>query len=77
MITLLGGTMRYPSLVAIAAVAFFAVMPAVGQELHTPFCLHGCPLGAPASNDTIVRSIYVLSVNHDTKFAGSCTRRDA
>jgi endonuclease G len=37
--------------------------------LHTFHCLHGCPVGAPASNDTIVREIYTLSANRLTKFA--------
>ena len=46
-----------------------AVFPAVGQEIHAPNCLHGCPAGSPATNDLIVREIYVLSSNDRTKFA--------
>ena len=38
-------------------------------ELHTFHCLFGCPLGAPATNDTIVREIYTLSSNDITKMA--------
>ena len=38
-------------------------------ELHTFHCLYGCPLGAPATNDTIVREIYTLSTNDLTKMA--------
>ena len=58
---------RLGLLSVVAAVLFAST--AVGQELHTPFCLHGCPLGASPSNDIIVRSIYVISVNETTKFA--------
>lgn len=46
---------------------------AVGQgdaaPLHTFHCLYGCPVGAPGTNDTIVREIYTLSANRLTKFA--------
>jgi endonuclease G len=38
-------------------------------EVHTFHCLHSCPVGAPATNDLIVREIYTLSSNDDTKFA--------
>jgi len=38
-------------------------------ELHTFHCLHGCPGGAPGTNDTIVREIYTLSSNDLTKMA--------
>ncbi|WP_165356496.1 DNA/RNA non-specific endonuclease [Sphingosinicella sp. BN140058] len=40
-----------------------------GAELHTFHCLGGCPVGAPATNDTIVREIYTLSSNDLTKMA--------
>jgi endonuclease G len=47
--------------------------PAAGQqrqsELHTFHCLHGCPIGAPATNDVVVREIYTLSSNDLTKMA--------
>lgn len=42
---------------------------AADGELHTFHCLFGCPLGAPATNDTIVREIYTLSSNDLTKVA--------
>ena len=38
-------------------------------ELHTFHCLFGCPLGAPATNDVVVREIYTLSNNDLTKMA--------
>src|SRR3990167_3884724 len=38
-------------------------------EVHTFHCLHGCPTGAPASNDLIVREIYTLSSNDSTHLA--------
>lgn len=47
--------------------------PVVAQsrasELHTFHCLHGCPVGAPATNDVVVREIYTLSSNDLTKMA--------
>lgn len=53
--------------------AFAAMLPAAafarGAEVHSFHCLHSCPAGAPASNDLIVREIYTLSSNDDTKFA--------
>jgi len=39
------------------------------QEIHIVHCLMGCPTGAAASNDLIVREIYALSSNDTTKFA--------
>ncbi|MBB5716901.1 DNA/RNA non-specific endonuclease [Sphingomonas aerophila] len=38
-------------------------------ELHSFHCLFGCPVGAPSTNDTIVREIYTLSSNDLTKVA--------
>ncbi len=38
-------------------------------ELHSFHCLNGCPAGAPATNDVIVREIYTLSSNDLTKMA--------
>lgn len=53
---------------AVSAMAF----PAFAQdraELHTFHCLHGCPTGASATNDVVVREIYTLSSNDRRKFA--------
>lgn len=38
-------------------------------ELHTFHCLHGCPVGAAAIDDIIVREIYTLASNDLTKMA--------
>lgn len=47
-----------------------AVSDAVGQEVHIVHCFEGrCPDGAPPTNDLIVREIYALSSNDETKFA--------
>lgn len=46
-----------------------AAAAAADSELYTFHCLWGCPLGAPATNDTIVREIYTLSSNDLTKMA--------
>lgn len=42
---------------------------APGGGIYSTLCLDGCPAGAPADNDVIVREIYVLSNNATTKFA--------
>ena len=44
-------------------------IPANAQELHADLCLHGCPSGSPATNDIVIRNIYILSSNDTTKFA--------
>src|SRR4051794_7897646 len=51
--------------------AFFVASSAVAadSELYTFHCLWSCPIGAPATNDTIVREIYTLSSNDFTKMA--------
>jgi endonuclease G len=40
-----------------------------GQTLVSPHCLAGCPAGASPANDLVVREIYILSNNAETKFA--------
>lgn len=39
------------------------------DEIHIVHCLMGCPIGAPATNDLVIRQIYALSSNDETKFA--------
>jgi endonuclease G len=56
----------------VAAVAgLFGAQPALADvaEVHTFHCLHGCPIGAAATNDLVVREIYTLSSNDLTKLA--------
>ena len=59
--------------VAAAVVATAGVTPAIAQgdeaEVHTFHCLHGCPVGVPRTNDLVVREIYTLSSNDQTKMA--------
>lgn len=50
---------------AVLVVSSLAAGAAMSQEL----CLYGCPTGAPATNRTVSRTIYVLSNNGTTKFA--------
>lgn len=38
-------------------------------EIHSPHFLYGYPVGAPPTNDLIIRPIYALSSNDSTKFA--------
>lgn len=56
------GTLLALALVVSASVAY-------AQETHIAHCLKGCPTGAPATNDLIVREILALSSNGQTKFA--------
>lgn len=64
---------RLGTLASIAAAGLLIATPAAAQgdlaEIHTFHCLYSCPAGAPATNDLVVREIYTLSNNDDTKFA--------
>ncbi|AGH50166.1 endonuclease [Sphingomonas sp. MM-1] len=51
------------------ATPFAAAAQSRASELHTFHCLQGCPIGAPATNDIVVREIYTLSSNDLTKLA--------
>ena len=53
----------------VAVLVAILTTPATAQELHADLCLHGCPSGAPTTNDILDRGIYVLSSNDSTKFA--------
>ncbi len=53
----------------LAAWAIPTAAAAQNPEVHTFHCLHSCPMGMPASNDLVVREIYTLSSNDETKFA--------
>jgi endonuclease G, mitochondrial len=56
--------------IVVAAVALFtgpAVLPA--DIPRTSHCLGGCPLGNSQENDLVLRSIYALSFNHQTRIA--------
>lgn len=59
------------SIAALASAALAQAGPATAgdAEIHTFHCLHGCPMGASATNDLVVREIYTLSSNDRTKFA--------
>lgn len=50
---------------------FLATSICVAQrpEIHCEHFFYGYPFGTPASNDLIIRDIYALSNNDDTKFA--------
>ena len=49
----------------------FVCIPAIAlaQDIHVVHCLAGCPTGTPETNDVVVREIYALSNNEETKFA--------
>jgi endonuclease G len=60
-------TLRIPITVTACAVISAS---ASAQEIHIVHCFEGsCPTGAPATNDLVVREIFALSSNDDTKFA--------
>jgi endonuclease G len=56
-------------LAAIAVLGTTSAATARESEIHTFHCLNGCPVGAPATNDLIVREIYTLSSNDLTRLA--------
>lgn len=66
---------RFPRSFALGWIAAFSVLlpalivPAQGAELRIAQCLHGCPLGSSADNHLILRPIYALSYNTNTKVA--------
>lgn len=51
------------------AAGILALLPVTPTNAQTPHCLLGCPTEAPATNQEINRSIYILSNNPETKFA--------
>lgn len=53
----------------VVAFIVFAVTAWVTPATAENLCLYGCPSGAPETNRTITRSIYILSNNGHTKFA--------
>lgn len=61
---------RFLMLALLAATSVPSAALAQAQaELHTFHCLGGCPVGAPAIDDIIVREIYTLASNDLTKMA--------
>ena len=49
-----------------------AAQPTVSRpEIYCKHFLHGYPLGVPATNDLIIRDLYALSSNDQTKLADS------
>ena len=52
-----------------ACIAALFTAPTSAQEIHTALCLYGCPFGSPQTNDLIIRDIYILSSNDDTKLS--------
>ena len=43
--------------------------PSSAPEIHCKHFIYGYPLGAPSTNDLIIRDIYALSSNDETKLA--------
>lgn len=61
--------MRYGFALVLLISGLSSASLAADGELHTFHCLLGCPLGAPATNDVVVREIYTLSSNDLTRLA--------
>ncbi len=61
-------TILSAALAPAARVAGQTVVPSL-PEIHCKHFFYGYPLGAPPSNDLIVRDLYALSSNDTTKFA--------
>ena len=55
--------------IRIAIVVAVLTSPAAAQEIHADLCQYGCPSGSPATNDIVIRDIYILSSNDTAKFA--------
>lgn len=60
-----------PILLPLIAALLALPLGAIAQEaeVHTFHCWRSCPVGAPATNDLVVREIYTLSSNDETKLA--------
>jgi len=50
-------------------ILFVSPLKTNAGEMHIVHCLAGCPSGAPSTNDLVVREIYALSSNDETKLA--------
>jgi endonuclease G, mitochondrial len=61
--------MRIHRLILVAILTLPSPAYSTDGELHSFHCLLGCPSGAPATNDTVVREVYTLSSNDITKLA--------
>lgn len=61
--------MRFSLAICVLTMAAFLTIQASAQETHSDLCMHGCPSGSPATNNIIIRDIYILSSNDSTKFA--------
>jgi endonuclease G len=56
-------------IVALSLCGWLVTAPAVAQTVHISHCLQGCPLGAAASNELLVRHLFAVSVNSQTRVA--------
>lgn len=56
-------------LLSIATLSLHAADSVKYSEIHCKHFIYGCPIGAPETNDLIIRDIYALSSNDDTKLA--------
>ena len=62
-------SLRCAATALLTSLGFAATAGADSANLHTFHCIYGCPVGAPANDDLIVREIYTLASNPVTKLA--------
>lgn len=63
------GQITFGVTIGVVMTAVFLTKPVSAQEIHASLCMHGCPSGSPATNDIVIRDIYILSSSDITKFA--------
>jgi endonuclease G len=56
---------------ALSSLLLFAALTANAgaQTLHVSHCLQACPTGTPASNELIIRHLFAVSINQQTRLA--------
>ena len=61
--------MRRPLALAIGVLVLGGLQAPSAETICSRHCLAGCPDGAPDNNELVIRDIYILSNNPQTKFA--------
>ena len=68
----MGSLRKAPMSAALLGLAMLLATSAASADdapLHTFHCLFGCPVGAPANDDLVVREIYTLAANPLTRLS--------
>ena len=67
--------MRRELALALGVLVLAGLQAPSAEEIYSRHCLAGCPTGAPDSNELVIREIYVLSNNPQTKWTGDTRPR--